>query len=152
MNNNDVLRRLRYALKLNDAQLVAIFALSGVTITEEEVRAIMGREEDPKAVECTNFQLAAFLDGLIIDRRGPRDGPPPPEMELTNNEVLKKIRIALTLRVEDIVAIMGLGGHKMSKSEVTALFRKPGNRQFRTCGGQALRKFLAGLTKRMHET
>ncbi len=155
MNNNDVLRRLRYALKLSDARMVKIFALVGETLTETEARAITGREEEEDAVFCTDDRLSLFLDGLIIDRRGPRKpGSPVPkaELELSNNDILKKVRIALTLREPDILEILRNGGHPMSKSEVGALFRKPDHKHYRTAGNQVLRKFLKGLTLRLRPT
>ncbi|NCG21375.1 MAG: DUF1456 family protein [Rhodobacterales bacterium] len=152
MNNNDILRRIRYALKLSDARMVKIFALVGEDISAEEARAIVGREEDADSIFCTNDRLSLFLDGLIIDRRGPRKpGSPIPkaELELTNNDILKKLRIALTLREPDILQLLADGDHKMSKSELGALFRKPDHKHYREAGNQVLRKFLRGLTLRL---
>ena len=61
MNNNDILRRLRYALDLTDAQMVAVFGLGGQTVTEEEARTFMGSEDDEDAVYCTDAIFGCFL-------------------------------------------------------------------------------------------
>lgn len=153
MNNNDILRRIRYLLDIDDAEMVAIFALAGATLTEERARAIMGKEEDKHAVECRDDQLGDFLDGLIVHKRGPYDGPPRPKTELSNNEILKKLRVAFQLRHEDMLRLLAAGGHAgpdgqpIGKTELAALFRAPGHKNFRPCGNQVLRKFLVGLTQ-----
>jgi uncharacterized protein YehS (DUF1456 family) len=154
MNNNDILRRLRYLLNTNDGGMSEIFALAGHEIPAKKVRAIMGKEGESGAEECTNDQLGLFLDGLIVAKRGPRDpdAPVPAPVELTNNEILKKLRIAFTLREEDVVRLLEQGGHRtasgrpMAKGEVSALFRKPNHKNFRACGNQVMRKFFVGLT------
>lgn len=150
MTTNDVLRSLRFLLQLNDAKMAAIFALAGVEVTPAQARAMTGREEDEDAEECTEQMLSLFLDGLVIHMRGPReDAPVRAPVELTNNEILKKLRIAMSLRNDDVIEVLALGGQSMSKSELTALFRKPEHRHFRPCGNQVLRKFLKGLALRL---
>jgi len=153
LNNNDVLRRLRYALDLNDDQMVEVFKLGGEVLSREEIGGLLAREGDEGEIACGDRQLAMFLDGLVLQRRGPpKPGTPPtppPTDELLNNEILKKLRIALILREKDILQILALGGHEMSKSELSALFRKPGHRHFRPAGNQVLRKFLVGLTQHL---
>lgn len=64
---------------------------------------------------------------------------------MDNNDVFKKIRVALSLKDTDIIEILKLSGHDISKAEVSALFRKPDHPNFRECGDQVLRKFLNGL-------
>jgi uncharacterized protein YehS (DUF1456 family) len=151
MTNNDILRRLRYALELTDAQMVSFFARHRQGLTEEEARAFLGKEEEEGTTMCPNDLMGNFLDSLIIDKRGPpKAGARPPEKApLTNNSILKKIRIALNLHEGDMLAILDAGGQPMSKGELTALFRKPGHKHHRVCGDQVLRAFLRGLTLRM---
>jgi uncharacterized protein YehS (DUF1456 family) len=64
---------------------------------------------------------------------------------LTNNDILKKIRVALELKDEDIIHILKLSEFEISKSELNALFRKPDHPNYRECGDQLLRNFLNGL-------
>jgi uncharacterized protein YehS (DUF1456 family) len=153
LTNNDVLRRLRYALDLNDDQMAKIFKLGGEELSRPDIRGLLARDGDDDEIACDDRQVAIFLDGLVLQRRGaPKPGMPsipPPTDELTNNEILKKLRIALTLRENDVLQILVLGGHRMSKSELSALFRKPNHRHFRPAGNQVLRKFLVGLTQHL---
>ena len=152
MTNNDILRRLRYALSLNDTKLKKIFSLGGHDPTSEDLKAYMGRDDEPHSVSLSDPLLGLFLDGLILTFRGPKDsskGQRPPEEELTNNAILKKLRIALSFQEADMLAVLDAGGSQLSKSELTALFRKPNHKHYRPCGNQILRNFLKGLTTRL---
>lgn len=64
---------------------------------------------------------------------------------LTNNDILKKIRVALELKDEDVVAILKLADFDITKSELNALYRKPDHANYKECGDQLLRNFLNGL-------
>ena len=64
---------------------------------------------------------------------------------MTNNEILKKLRIALNLKDTDIIDILKLADFDISKSELSALFRSEDQRNYRECGDQILRRFLNGL-------
>ncbi|HBX52154.1 MAG: hypothetical protein A2275_16055 [Bacteroidetes bacterium RIFOXYA12_FULL_35_11] len=64
---------------------------------------------------------------------------------LTNNDIIKKIRIALQLRNTDILEILKLVDFKISESELNAVFRNPDSPNFKECGDQLLRNFLNGL-------
>lgn len=64
---------------------------------------------------------------------------------LTNNDILKKLRVALELRDDDVIKILDLVDFKITKSEISALYRKPDHENYRECGDQLLRNFLNGL-------
>ncbi len=64
---------------------------------------------------------------------------------LTNNDILKKLRVALELKDDDVIKIMKLVDYDVSKSELTALYRKPDHTNYKECGDQFLRNFLNGL-------
>lgn len=64
---------------------------------------------------------------------------------MTNNDILKKLRVALQLRDNDIVSILELVDFRISKSELGAFFRKEGHPKYKECGDQILRNFLNGL-------
>ncbi|TXI83628.1 MAG: DUF1456 family protein [Crocinitomicaceae bacterium] len=64
---------------------------------------------------------------------------------MTNNDILKKLRVALQLRNEDIVEIMKLVDFKVTTSELGALFRSEDHPKYKECGDQFLRNFLNGL-------
>lgn len=64
---------------------------------------------------------------------------------MTNNDILKKLRIALKLQDIDIIEILKLAEFDITKSELNALFRREGHRNYQECGDQLLRRFLNGL-------
>jgi uncharacterized protein YehS (DUF1456 family) len=64
---------------------------------------------------------------------------------LSNNDILKKLRVALELRDEDVIKILKLADFEISKSELNALYRKPDHPNYKECGDQLLRNFLNGL-------
>lgn len=64
---------------------------------------------------------------------------------MTNNDILKKLRVALKLRNDDIVNILALANFKATKSELDALFRNEDHPNYKPCGDQLLRNFLNGL-------
>ena len=66
-------------------------------------------------------------------------------MALTNNDILKKLRVALKFRDDDIIEILMLVDYKISKSELGAFFRKPDHPKFMPLQDQILRNFLNGL-------
>lgn len=70
MTNNDVLRRIRYAFDLSDSKMITIFSLANLEVTLAQVSDWLKKEDDPAYQNCTDIQLATFLNGLIIDRRG----------------------------------------------------------------------------------
>jgi len=65
--------------------------------------------------------------------------------EMTNNDIMKKLRVALKLRDEDIVKICSLVDFAVTKSEIGALYRNPNHPKYMECGDQFLRNFLNGL-------
>jgi uncharacterized protein YehS (DUF1456 family) len=126
--------------------MVAIFGLANYVITREQVRDWLKKEDDPACRNCSDTQLAIFLNGLIYERRGKKDGPlPEPEKRLTNNIIFKKLKIALNLKSEDILHIMDLADLRMSEHELSAFFRRPDHKHYRLCKDQILRNFLKGV-------
>ncbi|MGG5288494.1 DUF1456 family protein [Pseudomonas shirazensis] len=152
MNHNDVLRSMRYMLKVNDAKIIEIVGLSGLTVSADEVASYMKKEEEEGYVRCPDVVMAHFLDGLVIHRRGRDESRPPQPIEVpvTNNAVLKKLRVAFELKEDDMHAILKSVDFPVTKPELSALFRKAGHDNYRPCGDQLLRNFLKGLTQRVH--
>jgi uncharacterized protein YehS (DUF1456 family) len=150
MTKNDILRRLRYALNIDDAQVAKTIARSGKETSPAEVADWLKREDEDGFVEISDATLCSFLDGLIIEKRGPRpDGTiPEPQEFLSNNEVLKKLRIALELRDDDVNAVFNQAEFVVTKAELGSFFRKEGHRNYRNCPEQVLRKFIQGLSKK----
>ncbi len=146
MTNNDILRRIRYVFDFSDSKMIAVFGLADLKVTRSQISDWLKKEEDPAFQECSDTLLAVFLNGLINDKRGKKEGPKPePEQVLTNNIIFRKLRIALDLKADDIIEIMGLTDVRISKHELSAFFRKPDNRHYRVCKDQVLRNFLKGV-------
>lgn len=159
MNNNDILIRLRYALDLKNADMVDIFQLGGIEVTKEDVLLLLTKSNDDEAenelqMKCTNSMLDSFLNGLIIYKRGKQDpkpgqpqGPTVSIMtnENVNNILLKKVKIALALTGEDMLDILEKAGVIISKSELSAVLRKEGHKNYKPCLDRYARNFLKGL-------
>ena len=150
MTNNDIIRRLRYTFDYDDSTMISIFMLADFSVTRTQISGWLKPDSNPDSVECEDQELAHFLNGLIIKMRGKKDGPQlEPEKKLTHNITFKKLKIALNLKSEDILDIMTLADFKMSAHELSAFFRKPGNKHYRQCGDQIMRNFLQGLQMKL---
>ncbi len=146
MTNNDILRRIRYIFDFSDTKMVAIFSLVDHQITQGQIGAWLKKDDDPAYQKCSDTQLAIFLNGLINDKRGKKKGPQPmPEKRLTNNIIFRKLKIALNLKAEDVLAIMALADMRISKHELSAFFRRPDHKHYRDCKDQILRCFIKGM-------
>ncbi|MBZ9619685.1 YehS family protein [Psychroflexus lacisalsi] len=146
MTNNDVLRRLRYTFGYTDSKMISFFKSAGVEVTRAEVSDWLKADEDESFVELEDKMLAVFLNGLIVDKRGKKEGSQPePETFLNNNDVLKKLKIAFELKSEDIIELYQIAGKQVSKHELSAFLRRPTQPQYRELMDQYLRNFLYGL-------
>ena len=145
MDNNDVLRRLRYIFDLNDDKMIATFALANNAVSRAQISDWLKKDDHPEFKGILDYQLATFLNGLIINKRGKQEKIPEPEKKLNNNIVFKKLKIALKYRDEDILEVFKLVDLRISKTELSAFFRNPKQNQYRPCKDQFLRNFLQGL-------
>jgi uncharacterized protein YehS (DUF1456 family) len=149
MQNNDLLRRIRFIFDYGDYEMIEIFELAGMQVTRAQISDWLKREDDPEFKLITDPEMATFLNGLINKNRGKKDGEQPEiESRLTNNIIFKKLKIALDLKSDDILEILSLADFKLGKSELSAFFRKKTSRQYRVCQDQVLRNFLMGLQKK----
>lgn len=152
MNNNDILRRLRYTFELDDSTMIKLFGLAGHEVTRAEISDWLKRDDDPELKPISDTEMAAFLNGFIVSKRGKKNGKTPePEDKLNNNKVFAKLKIALNLQSGDILALLDLAGLPKSKHEISAFFRKNSHKHYRTCKDQILRNFLKGLQMHYHE-
>jgi uncharacterized protein YehS (DUF1456 family) len=146
MTNNDILRRIRYTFNFNDDRMIALFKLADHEVTREQISDWLKKDDSPAFQKCRDIILAIFLNGLINYKRGKKEGEQPkPEQRLTNNIILRKLKIALNLKAEDVLCIMNLADLQMSNHELSAFFRKPDHKHYRECQDQVLRKFLHGM-------
>ena len=146
LTNNDVLRRIRYTFDFSDSKMIAIFGLADHDVTRGQISDWLKKEEDPAFQECNDTLLAIFLNGLINDKRGKKEGlQPKSEKYLTNNIILRKLKIALNLKDNDFLDILNLAKSPISKHELSAFFRRTNHLHYRECKDQILRNFLKGL-------
>ncbi len=146
MNNNDILRRLRYTFDFSDSKMIEIFGLADVNVTRAEISDWLKKEDDAAFQELKDQQMAVFLNGLINDRRGKKEGDQAiPEERLDNNMIFRKLKIALNLKDDDILEILKLVDLRIGKHELSAFFRNPSQSQYRPCQDQFLRNFLHGM-------
>ena len=164
MTNNDLLIRLRYALDIKNTDMIEIFKLGGLELSKEEVLKILTKPpvmEDglydltptEKFTPCNYEMLESFLNGFVIFKRGKQEQKPgqSPVQQSTkkdpvNNLFLKRVKIALSLTTEDMIAIFYDAGLNVSKGELGAILRKADHRNFKECGDNFARNFLKGLT------
>lgn len=146
MDNNDLLRRIRYTFDLNDAQMLEVFSLAENPVTRAQISDWLKKDDDESFCKLSDRHLAVFLNGFIVLKRGRAEGPiPEPEDSLNNNLILRKLKIALNLRDEGLLQVFKLAGTHLSKHELSAFFRKPGHMHYRVCKDQYLRHFMQGL-------
>lgn len=152
MTNNQILRRLRYAFDFNDTSMMRIFAHGGLEVTRAQVSDWLKKDEDPASTLIDDLELARFLNGLIIEKRGRKEGPQPePESKLNHNIVFRKLKIALDLKDDDILAILQLTDFRLSKHELSAFFRRPDHHHYRACQDQVLRNFIKGVQLKLRQ-
>ncbi|HKL85490.1 MAG TPA: DUF1456 family protein, partial [Treponemataceae bacterium] len=112
MTNNDILKRLRYTFDYSTNKMMAISHLAEPNDKKDFLDAWLLKEEEAGYAECSDRDLAVFLNGLIIEKRGKKEGPQPvPEEKLTNNSIFMKIRIALNFTAEDVLAVLSLADY-----------------------------------------
>lgn len=150
--SNDILRSVRYILKANNTDLARILALGNVDATPEQIAIWLRKEEEEGFQRCPDIVLSSFLNGLIYEKRGKDEAAPAltAERRINNNIVLKKLRIAFSLKTDDILAILTGQLFRVSMPEITAMMRAPDHKNFRECGDQFMRYFLRGLAAREH--
>jgi len=141
-----MLRRLRYTFELSDSKMIAIFGLADYPTTREQISNWLKKDDDPAYQPLNDLLFATFLNGFINAKRGKKEGEQPkPEKRLSNNMILRKLKIALDMKDVDLLEVLALADLPLSKPELSAFFRKPGHKHYRECKDQVLRNFLKGL-------
>ncbi|HIF18840.1 MAG TPA: DUF1456 family protein [Cycloclasticus sp.] len=153
MTNNDILRRIRYTFDFNDSTMIQIFELVEIEVTREQISNWLKKDDDETYSSCSDVNFATFLNGLIIKNRGRQDGPLPiAETKLTNNIVLRKLKIALDLKNDDVLSLLASAGLALGKHELSAFFRRADHKHYRPCKDQVLRNFLQGIQAKNRPT
>jgi hypothetical protein len=90
LTNNDIIKKIRVALKLRDDDIVEILKLVDFKISKGELGAFFRREDHPSFMKLKDQILRNFLNGLVIYKRGPMPKKPDPENSVTEKPDKKK--------------------------------------------------------------
>lgn len=146
IRTNEVLYRLQKALQLSLEEMLEIYRLEAYPMEESYLISLLKRRQDKGFMLCSYEDLGVFLDGLVTLKRGPSPQKKCDEaVELTNNLILKKLRIALELKEAETEIIFGLADVNLTKQQLSSLFRKERHKNFKPCSNELLLAFLDGL-------
>lgn len=146
MTHNEIIKRLRFILDVDDMVLHQCFTLGGSQLSLETVSCFLLKPDDADYQVCEEVDMSRFLDGLITHRRGPsKEGLRNP-VALNNNIIMKKLRIALELEARDLDNAFMLSDCELSPHEISSLFRKPGTKHYVECSDHVFERFMSGLS------
>lgn len=153
ISTNEILYRIQKALNLSQEDMLKAYELENYTMTATHMEDLLKRRQQKGFMLCSYEELGVFLDGLVTLKRGP--SPKKSEsnekaesdevVELTNNLILKKLRIALELKEAQTEIIFGLAEIELTKQQLASLFRKEGHKNFKPCSSDLLMAFIEGL-------
>ncbi len=146
MTNNDLLKLISISFDISEEDSIKIFSLGGLEVSKEGLKSFLSEFSDESHVDMKDSDLASFLNGLISFKRGPKgDSIPTAESKLTYNIILKKIKIAMGLHNEDIIAILEAVGIELPEFELSAYLRREGHKNYRPIRAQLLRNFIFAI-------
>ena len=146
MKTNDILFKIQKALNLSQKEMLEAYKLADYKMDATHLDSLLKRCQDEGFKLCSYEELGVFLDGLVILKRGPSPKKQSDDaVELTNNLILKKLRIALELKEAETEIIFSLADVELSKQQLASLFRKEGHKNFKECSDVLLMAFLDGM-------
>jgi len=146
LRTNKILKEIIEALNLKNEDIQSIFRLENHPIEINYISNMFIDDQKDDFISCSYNELGMFLDGLITLKRGASTSSKKDEIiELSNNVILKKLRIALELKSSELVILFALVDIDFKVHEVNALFRKEGTKNYKVCSDQILYLFLEGL-------
>lgn len=149
MRTNDIFRKLNQCLQLDAVQIQQLFALADMELSEKDIANLLKTDYQPGFSAMPDYILLTFLNKLIEQRRGKKADAEPELVEkhskVSNNDVLKKLRIAFNLHEQQVRDALKLATIELTKSDLAALFRKPGHVHFKACDDDLVLDFIEGL-------
>ena len=146
ISTNEILFRIQKALHLTTDEMLEAYKLENYKMLEPHLKDLLKRRQEPGFMLCSYEELGVFLDGLVTLKRGPSPKKKDDEViELTNNLILKKLRIALELKEAETEIIFGLADIELTKQQLASLFRKETHKNFKPCSSELLMAFIEGL-------
>jgi len=145
---NEILYKTTKALDLNNKKIIEIYSMGNYNMLPLHLENLLKKSQDDGFEICSYEELGTFIDALIIFKRGKSSKKRDDEViELTNNLILKKLRIALELKESEIEIIFGLADIELTKQQLSSLFRNENNKNFKLCSDELLISFLDGLNE-----
>ena len=149
MRTNDIFRKLTQSLLLDTPKIQALFAVTEIDLSDKDVANLLKTDYQPGFEAMPDYILTIFLNNLIDEQRGKKADAQAEVIEkhhkISNNDVLKKLRIAFNLHEQDVRDALKLATIELTKSDLSALFRKPGHAQFKGCDDSLVLDFIEGL-------
>lgn len=146
MGNNEVLRALKDIFSMDNDKIIDFFMIMDHPLSPEKLNQWLANEKEDNYLELEDSELSTFLNGVIGGLRGQKEGPlPEPDKKMTNNLILKKLKIALDLQNEDVLDLFESVEVNINKYELTGFLRKPDHKNYRPFKNQELRAFLQAL-------
>jgi len=147
LNTNDILYKITKALSLSVEEILEAYSLENFEMDVSHLENLLKKRQDKGFKACSYEELGVFLDGLVTLKRGPspKKTNEDENLALTNNLILKKLRVAMELKEPETEIIFGLGEATLSKQELKSLFRKETHKNFKACSDELLLAFLNGL-------
>ncbi len=147
LNTNEIFYRIQKALNLTHEEIIQAYKLEDYSMEASRLASLLSRRQDKAFQLCSYEELGVFLDGLVSLKRGPspKKSDDNEAVELSNNLILKKLRIALELKETETEIIFGLADIELSKQQLASLFRKESHKNFKECSDELLMAFLDGL-------
>ena len=147
ISTNEILYRIQKALNLSLEDMLEAYKLENYKMLEPHLKDLLKRRQETGFMLCSYEELGVFLDGLVALKRGPspKKSNNDEAVELTNNLILKKLRIALELKEAETEIIFGLADIELTKQQLASLFRKETHKNFKPCSSELLMAFIEGL-------
>ena len=155
MRTNDIFRKLTQSLPLDTAQIQAVFAPANIDLTDKDVANLLKTDYQPGFEAMPEYILIIFLNNLIDQERGKKADTVVEVIEkhakISNNDVLKKLRIAYVLHEQDLREALKLVTIELTKSDLAALFRKAGHELYKACDDELVLDFIEGIGKHQQQ-
>lgn len=149
MRTNDIFRKITQSLTLGNLQIQQLFALSAIDLNDKEIANLLKTDYQPGFEPMPDYVLLIFLNNLIEQQRGKKNDAEQEVIEkhakISNNDVLKKLRITYNLHEQQVRDALKLATIELTKSDLAALFRKPGHVHFKACDDELVLDFIEGL-------
>jgi len=147
INTNEILYRIQKALNLSTQEILEAYTIEEHSMEISHLESLLVRHQNKNFKLCSYEELGIFLDGLVALKRGVSVTKVPNDetVELTNNLILKKLRISLEFKDAQMQSVFALGGVHLSKQQLASLFRNPNHKNYKACSLELLIAFFDGL-------